>query len=1118
MKRTTWLRKTLWITPIALLLLAGGGLIALRSYLSSAAVSRQVAERLQEMLGGRVDIQSAQISLIGSSSVRGIEAYEEGEADKPWLRIDDVTADISALSLLLGKSPDDIQLQRARVRLRFDSDGRLLTKLPTKKKTAPEQLPRIHIEGGELTFDQQHRSPMIIRGVHADLASGANGLTLTGTVSDPFWGDWKASGDFNSTGSQGSIALDTDSVAVTMTKLKSISFVPLSVWHEVHVEGTTPAHVRMDMETKEDKTAVHYRVEISPRDAHVQVLSIALDAVQANGRAIIADEIVELDNVHGKTAGGSISVNGKLNFRDEPTRLAFKAGVQDVVLHDLPHSWKLPREIDGKLTGSADLVLTIKQGKVETAGSGEGVIRDAKWGSFATDKPVRLALRSEGGRFRFHQPEPVSGVAVAPREKTEARARANYPKLERSSAVGQALQPDKQPDAQPDVPAGMSELQNMPAEMVNLLGHGIKLAADGLSKGIDTAAATLGKLKPPSKPGEEPTYLDVDLSLQNVDLAQLVQKLKLNLPYALSGRLTFQVHASIPINTAGDLKAYRLRGAAQLPTFHMAGLAMTNVEAKVRYANGVLDLENLSGKMPAARERSQAEPGKFDGNARVEVVPRGDLQASLKLDRIPLSTLMSLIPQTGKEVAGALSGTVQARAPLMKLSDPASWRGTAKLHVPSVDVFGLPLRNAVADLIVDEARARLTTFKADLEGAPLSGQGDLQLQGAYPFKAEAQLGRGDLTTLHRLAPAFRPPFELKGRTQFDGTVTGTLKPLQFDTTGKLHARDLVVERFTVDDLSFRWSKDKDDLKLDAIKMELYGGGVTGTARLPLSSTAPGSANLDIRHLDVKAMAKALPEFPVRLEGKISGSVKGTLSAVEGDRPRTWTSDVEVTAPQLRVQGIPAEKLKGTIDSRAGKTKYNLQGETLGGTFTIKGDLPVPEKSEEKKQSSLLPTKSSASVSDASQKRRSLRFCEASLTAFAADEPVGSGRLELRDAQLSRVWRAYNITGGLANLNGRFSIFLDYQHVGPNMTPIGSGSFRIVNILWGGDYLGTGLQGNVRLTTSAMQLNNITGDVAGGLFLGQFIFGTKANSRSWFRVDLQQVEASRLFAPLLAAAP
>ncbi|MGH7225336.1 MAG: AsmA-like C-terminal region-containing protein, partial [Gemmataceae bacterium] len=374
MKRAAWMRKALWITPLVLLILAAAGLVALRYYLSSPRAAQQVAEQLQDMLGGRVEVQGAQIGLIGDSSVRGIQAYEDGEPNKPWLRIDGATADMSALSVLRGQSPGDVHLQGVRVRLRFDSDGHLLTKLPTKKKGAATKLPRLRVEGGELTFDQQHRSPMILRGVNADLVPGDKGLTLIGTVSDPFWGDWKAKGDFNSAATKGSITLSTEEIAVTMPKLKSIPLVPSSVWQEIQAEGTMGVQARLDMETNDDKTSVHYRLEVSPREARVRVPSIDLEATQANGKAIIADEIIEVDNAHGKTAGGSIAASGKLNFHDEPTRMTLKASVQDVVLHDLPASWKMPRNIDGKLTGSADLAVVLKQGKIETAGSGEGMI------------------------------------------------------------------------------------------------------------------------------------------------------------------------------------------------------------------------------------------------------------------------------------------------------------------------------------------------------------------------------------------------------------------------------------------------------------------------------------------------------------------------------------------------------------------------------------------------------------------------------------------------------------------------------------------------------------------------------------------------------------------------
>jgi hypothetical protein len=1087
MKRASWLRKALLIIPIVAIVLTAAALGAAHLYLSSGRASGIVAEQLQDLLGGRVEVGGANIGLLGDSSVQGIEVYEVGDQSKPWLQIDDVQADASALGLLLGKTPDKIQLQGARIALRFDAGGHLLTQLPKPKKSAPTKIPRLHIENGELTIDQEHRPPMIIRGINADIVSGANGLELIGNIADPFWGKWRAKGDFDVAGGKGSLTLDSPGIDVTMEMLKFIAFVPPSVWNEVQIEGHTPARVRLDL-TAGNKPPVNYRVEVSPREARVQVPSIGLTATQAHGKAVIADEVVQLEDVHGKTAGGEIVTSGTLNFRDKPTRLDFEIGVKDVGLRDLPRSWKwkVPSKIAGRLTGQAKLDVTIRKGKPKIEVTGHGTLA----GFLA--KPIPLALSWANGRLHLtlSQQAAVSrGNAVEAKPKpvepvtNEAKPTAREPMATEPMATEKDENFGVEEDRQ-EAERTPGLLEEVPAKVVNLLGRGVQVAANGLARGIDATADALNKLKPPSKPDEEPTYLDVDLNLQDVDLAQLIAKLKLSLPYPIAGRLTIQVHASIPINTAGDLKAYRLRGTAKLPRFRIDGLEMTDVAARVRYLDGVLDLQELSGQMPHPKFAKMA--GKFDGTARVQVAPRGDLRAALHLEKVPLDVVLSLLPATKDQATGVLSGMLQGRAPMASLSDPATWRGSATLTAPRIEVYGLTLRSASANVNVEQGRATLSTFKADVEGTTLTSEGELRLQDKYPFKGKIHLGQTDLAALNRLTPSLRPPLQIEGRARLDGTMTGTLKPLAFDTTGAAQARDLVAEGLKVDDLSFRWATEKNGLKLDAIEAKLYGGEVTGSAVVPMAATAAGTAKLRLRDLDAQALAKALPASPVRLEGKVSGTVNGELAPPKGDRPRAWTTDVELTAPKLRVQGVPTEKLKGSIDSRDGQTSYALQGESLGGTFTLKGDLtPRPEEKEKEKEK--------------------------------PDEPVGRGRLEVRDASLARLLDAFNIGGGLTHLRGRFSFDLPYRHEGADFFPVGNGTFRIVNVRWDDVVLSDSLQGDVRLTADTLLLDNLTGDVAGGQFLGGFAFGLKRNSRGWFRIDLQQVEASRLLVPLPAVA-
>jgi hypothetical protein len=1071
MKRPTWLRKALWLLPIILILLIVTALIGLHIYLSSGRATQAVAERLQDLLGGRVVVQASDIGLVGDSTLRGISAYEDGEPTAPWLQIDDVKADVSALSVVREKAPGAIQFQGARIALRFDRAGHLLTRLPSKKEGPPPQVPHVHIEQGVLTLAQEGRQPMVIRGITVDITPADNGMTLTGTITDPVWGEWKAQGDMDTAGGKTSIVLDTTEVAVTMDKLKAIAFVPPKVWQQVQVEGPTPARVQLDMQTGGGKASVSYRVEITPRGAHVQVTSIDLDATEATGKAVITDEVVQLDDVRGKIAGGAITTSGDLNFRGEASRLAFKVGVQKVVLHDLPRSWKVPPRINGFLTGKADLVVTIKDGKVHTEGSGKGEIDQARWGRIKIQRPITLTLHSENGRFRFGQPkEPViaaeSTVETADTRETPASERTAFAPVDR--------------EEMDENPADL--LETAPRRVVRLLNRSVQYGADQMSRGLDVAARALGKLKPPSKPDEEPTYLDVDLNLQDVDLAQLVQKLQLRLPYMIAGRLTIQVHASIPINTPGDMKAYRLRGDAKLPRLAVAGLEMTDVKARVRYANGVLDLQGLQGRVPQPKAPKMA--GEFEGSAHVQVVPQGDLQASLTIDRVPLDVALNLLPATKDQATGLVSGTIQGRAPLATLSDLATWRGGATLTSPAIEGYGLTLQKASANLTIIQGQARLTTFRTDVAGTSLTGEGNLELTGAYRFNGRLHLDQTDLTALNRLAPSFRPPIEIKGSAELKGTCKGTLKPLRFDTDGDVQAKNLIAEGFRVDDLSFHWSRDAEGLKLSEINAALYGGNVTGTAVVPLASTVAGRANLVLRALDAQKLSKSIPSFPVRLEGKVSGSVKGAMPADPANRTRTWTTEVDLDAPRLRVQGIPTEHLEGTIESHKGTTSYRLKGRSLGGKFEIKGDLPARGQEKDKEKPA---------------------------------GPVGKGHLTVENARLTKLWEAYDISGGLSHLHGRFFISLPYEHRGPHDFPVGNGRFEIVNIRWDDEDLSSSLQGEVRLVPNQLRLANVSGDFGQGQFEGRFGFGLGANAAGWFTINLRQVEASRLLMPLPAVA-
>src|SRR5947207_142431 len=84
-------------------------------------------------------------------------------------------------------------LTGAAIRLRFDKDGHLLTRLPARKGKAVS-LPDVHLHRSRVTIDQEGRPEFAVEGIDAEVHSREGKVVLTGTVQDPRWGNWDVDG------------------------------------------------------------------------------------------------------------------------------------------------------------------------------------------------------------------------------------------------------------------------------------------------------------------------------------------------------------------------------------------------------------------------------------------------------------------------------------------------------------------------------------------------------------------------------------------------------------------------------------------------------------------------------------------------------------------------------------------------------------------------------------------------------------------------------------------------------------------------------------------------------------------------------------------------------------
>jgi hypothetical protein len=960
---------------IALVLLAVVVVLGARWYLSSSRVAEQVRARLEALLGAPVHVGEVNIGLSGSSSVGGLELYESKEKAHAWLKADRLEADVSALKMLAGEAvPHTLQVSGASVTLRFDRRGRFLTRLPGGRQPATilhsNQMPDLTISNSQVAFRREGAAELVVRGITAQVRHEDGQVVLTGQAENPRWGKWSLDGRLTKDGRQVILSLrSAGPVHVTQQMLGELPFLDPGLWQKVRFpKGDTPGQVTLRYDLK--AAVLHYEVELEPTDAIVQVPDLDFAAHDTRGKVVIQDGRVKLRDVAGQSFGGTVATDADLDFRSADSHLSMpRIAVKALQLAAMPASWRLPPEITGRLTGTAALdvrwvhLVTPTQpaaaiGLLETSGTGpllaaaevvegrgpaiaitrgtgEGEITDAYVAGQPAAEPIRLELHAVPGGYQFHSPA-ASGV-------------------DQDRGLLRDL---------PDQPAPAGPVSALAVSLADVAAAGM----EQIYREVHACAHGFAGMVPrdlkgrPRRPGQGPPALEVNLHLENVDLAKFARGLKLELPFTLQGRLSFQVQANIPLQTSGDLKTYRANGSATVTNLTLGDLKFAEVRAKVACANGILQLVELQGTLPgpAAGDGRLVRPGTFQGTARMPLAPLGRLVADLTVHGIPLEQVASVAGAAGL-VQGRASGEVHAEVPGAQLQTVDAWQATGRLAVKEARVQGADLRDAFCGIGLEKGRLTVAGLRALVNGTPVTGAAELRLHAPYAFGGGVDVAL-DLGTLSWLAPAWRPPLALAGRLTSKANFHGTVQP--------------------------------------------------------------------------------------------------------------FTLDLE--APQLQIQGIPAEKLHGQLHYCQSVLDYRLQGQSLGGTFEINGRYPparVP-----KKQGS-------------------------------------EGRLQIHRMQLARLLEVLTGQKAPSPLHARLDLDLTFGPQGPKGLLAGQGGLLLSDVVWNRQRWGN-VRGNLVMTADQLWLRELTGSLGAGAVRGQVVFDLKDLARSWFTLDLDGVDAADLLGACL----
>lgn len=386
---------------VVIALIAGGVLVALKMYLHSDAVTGQVARRLQDALGVPVTVGGIELGS-SRSAATNIAIFESGATpgQSPFVAIGRANTDIGISDFLKGEiDPKKLDIEDVNLTLRYDRDGRLLTRLPTAR--GPSQpLPEFQLQRASIKIIKEGDADCEFRGIDGLIKETSDAILLQGQVNDPAWGgSWAVQGAFPKLGGIGRLELKNNGLHVNQAMLHRVPFVSENVWRHVGLEGDTPVQVLLSL--PQPPARVGYRVVLSPKNTRVHVPSIDLTATAAQGQVVVENNVVMLREVRGKVADGDLHLtSAELDYRNPATVMKFHFDARRLDIRKLPASWKLPPRLAGRLSGTANLIVRMIDGLAIPMGSGDGLVEYAMFGPIPVPS-YGLRIKADRDGFSF---------------------------------------------------------------------------------------------------------------------------------------------------------------------------------------------------------------------------------------------------------------------------------------------------------------------------------------------------------------------------------------------------------------------------------------------------------------------------------------------------------------------------------------------------------------------------------------------------------------------------------------------------------------------------------------------------------------------------------------------
>ncbi|MBX6314140.1 MAG: hypothetical protein IRY99_14675, partial [Isosphaeraceae bacterium] len=607
--------------------------------------------------------------------------------------------------------------------------------------------------------------------------------------------------------------------------------------------------------------------------------------------------------------------------------------------------------------------------------------------------------------------------------------------------------------------------------------------------------------EPPQSPPRRgglilPRSITTEVQLEDVELTQIlarVEAMGLHLPFPAAGRLSLNAKLTIPLGKLRDLKAYTIQGDATLASAHIAGIDFGHLMARVDLKDGVLELQHLKGRLvdqpgggitqrPEPTEPLPDEgplpPGGFRAQLRAELSPPGRLTARFEGDELPLGELAAPALPHPTPLSGLVTLNATAEADVGALADPKTWAASGRIESRRISYRETTLDAVSTAFTVKEGRLEVADLSAQLAGKPLSGRLGVALARPFDFDAQLDVNGWDLSDLLAFVPSVPRPSPIDGTLSVQAEAKGTLAPLVLDTHGEGRIAQFQAGPVPLGEVPFRWTTEGDTIALTGIEAHPFGGRLRAEAKIPARGTGPIEGTATFSAIDTAALVAALPGGGLAISGKADGQLGFIVDPAAMPEAAPLRVNVKLSAPDLTVQGIPAQDVTAAVKVRDGVLSYDLLAESLGGKVRLRGDVPLRAE----------PAEANAEV-----------------------QAVGF--------TLTNLWRALGLKGALANLRGLAALDANVRTSLAAADLRAQGIAEIRDLRWGPDYPLGRLRGIVALMPAGWRVEPLTGELWGGEARGAFWGETPARGRRryGFALEIDRALLTRVaeFDPTLA---